>query len=138
MIIIKKTANSKLFKFLLQLSKFLFAGLPSFIIALPLNWFLVEKVELIKPISYIITLFFQVTVNFFFLRKYVFVNGQKNRLLISYIKFLSGISFFRLLDWGFYVFLVESTTLHYLVIQISNIIIFSLFKFFFSKKIMDN
>ncbi|MBK6345450.1 MAG: GtrA family protein [Bacteroidales bacterium] len=121
----------------LQLIKFGIAGLPSFLVAIPLNWFLVEEILLLKPIAYLITLFFQVTVNFILLRLFVF-KGEKNESAVKlYFQFLWGIAFFRLLDWGLYTLLVQNTKIYYLIIQIGNVVIFSLAKFFYSKKIME-
>jgi putative flippase GtrA len=121
----------------LQLVKFGIAGLPSFLVAIPLNWFLVEKILLYKPVAYLITLLFQVTVNFIFLRLFVFKGDTQGNLLKTFFKFLWGIAFFRLLDWGLYTVLVQNTTIYYLIVQIGNVLIFSLAKFFYSKKIME-
>ena len=121
----------------LQIVKFGLAGLPAFLVAIPLNWFLVEKVLLQKPVAYLITLLFQVMVNFVFLRLFVFKGETQGNLLKTFFKFLWGIAFFRLLDWGLYTILVQNTHIHYLIIQIGNVIIFSFAKFFYSKKIME-
>ena len=127
----------KYLKLFLQLVKFGIAGLPSFLIAIPLNWFLVEKFLLQKPMAYLITLIFQVTVNFIFLRLFVFKGETKGNILSTFLKFLWGIAFFRMLDWGLYTILVQNTEIYYLIIQIGNVIIFALAKFFYSKKIME-
>ena len=58
-------SDEKSGKLMIQLIGFGLAGLPSFLIAIPLNWLLVEYFFLQKPVAYMITLFFQVTVNFF-------------------------------------------------------------------------
>lgn len=127
----------KLLSLLLLLFKFGMAGMPSFLIAIPLNWFLVEKILLHKPIAYLITLLFQVAVNFVFLRLFVFKSEKQGGKLITFFKFFWGIAFFRLLDWGLYTLLVQNTEIYFLIIQIGNVVIFSLAKFFFSKKIME-
>lgn len=129
--------ENKLYKLYVQLFKFFLAGLPSFIIAIPLNWFLVEIIENDKSTSYLITLFFQVTVNFIFLRQFVFTDKKDESFLSLYLKFLSGIAFFRFLDWVLYTLLVNYTEIYYLFIQIGNVIIFAFFKFFYSKFIME-
>lgn len=121
----------------MQLIKFGIAGLPAFLVAIPLNWFLVEKIHLIKPVSYLITLFFQVSVNFVLLRLFVFKGETEKNALKTYFRFLWGISFFRFLDWGLYTILVQNTEIYYLIIQIGNVVIFSLAKFLYSKKIME-
>jgi putative flippase GtrA len=127
----------KLLSLLLLLFKFGIAGMPSFLIAIPLNWFLVEKILLNKPIAYLITLLFQVAVNFVFLRLFVFKSEKQGDKLITFFKFFWGIAFFRLLDWGLYTLLVQNTEIYFLFLQIGNVVIFSLAKFFYSKKVME-
>lgn len=129
--------NKKSRKLVIQLLSFGLAGLPSFLIAIPLNWMLVEHLLLQKPVAYMITLFFQVTANFVMLRLFVFREKTDERVLKTYFRFLYGIAFFRLLDWGLYTLLVKYTEIYYLVVQIGNVVIFSLAKFFYSKKIME-
>jgi len=127
----------KLLSLLLLLFKFGIAGMPSFLIAIPLNWFLVEKILLNKPIAYLITLLFQVAVNFVFLRLFVFKSDKHGYKLTTFVKFFWGIAFFRLFDWGLYTLLVQKTEIYFLFIQIGNVVIFSLAKFFYSKKVME-
>ncbi|MBL7906281.1 MAG: GtrA family protein [Bacteroidales bacterium] len=129
--------NEKSKKLVIQLLSFGLAGLPSFLIAIPLNWLLVEYMFMQKPVAYMITLFFQVTANFIMLRIFVFRERTEERVLKTYFRFLYGIAFFRLLDWGLYTLLVKYTEIYYLVVQIGNVVIFSLAKFFYSKKIME-
>ena len=122
---------------MLKLFKFLLAGLPSFLIAVPLNWLLVEKFGIIKPLSYLITLFFQVCINFIFLKKFVFTNKDSQSIIKEFAAFLWGIAFFRFLDWLSYMAIVKYTSIPYLIVQIGNVIIFSVFKFVYSKKLME-
>lgn len=121
----------------MKLIKFLLAGLPSFLVALPLNWLLVEKAELARPISYAIVLCFQVTVNFFVCRIWVFETKKDDSLLAQYLSFMAGIALFRLADWGVYTLLVSFAGLYYLAVQLANIVVFSFLKFGFSKRIME-
>ena len=130
-------SDEKSGKLMIQLIGFGLAGLPSFLIAIPLNWLLVEYFFLQKPVAYMITLFFQVTVNFFMLRIFVFKDRTEENVLRNYFRFLYGIAFFRFLDWGLYSLLVRYTGIYFLVVQIGNVVIFSLAKFFYSKKIME-
>lgn len=129
-----KYTYKKLFK---ELFQFFLAGLPSFVLAVPLNWLLVEVAAIPKPISYLVCLFFQVTMNYVLLRKFVFTNGKHEKFVPQYLKFLSGISFFRFLDWALYSFLVSYTSIYYLFVQIGNVFLFSMFKFVFTKLLMD-
>jgi putative flippase GtrA len=129
--------KSDRYRLLVQLLKFLLAGLPSFLVAVPINWLLVEKVALYKPVAYMITLLIQVTVNFFILRKFVFIKDEADNVFKLFLKFLWGIAIFRLLDWGVYTIMVKYTTIHYLIVQLSNVVIFSVLKFLYSRSIMD-
>ena len=117
--------------------KFLLVGLPSFLVALPLNWFLVEKLSLNRPVSYAIVLFFQVSVNFFLCRFWVFDRTRKTSLVVQYFSFVGAIAFFRLADWGLYALLVEVFGFYYLAVQLFNIVVFAVLKFGFSKRIME-
>ena len=86
--------------------KFMAAGLPSFILAIPLNYMLVEWAAFPKSAAYALVLAFQVTVNFFMLRRYVF-KGQTGRSLFSdFATFFSGIMLFRFADFLLYSALV--------------------------------
>lgn len=120
--------------------KFLLAGLPSFLLAMPINYLLVEYAKLPKGLCYAIVLFFQVTVNFFVCRIWVFEKTRDTSIWLQYLLFLSNIVFFRVLDWAVYYLLVtyyELCNRYYLAVQLGNILFFSIFKFFFSKKIME-
>ena len=132
----KRLNKQKILDFAWLLFRFALAGLPSFLIAIPLNWFLVEQAELIKPVAYLLTLVLQVTINFFLLRRFVFVAEESGNIFMMYMKFVWGISFFRFLDWGLYTILVKYTDIHYLLIQFGNVLIFSVAKFLFSRKVM--
>ena len=117
--------------------KFLLAGLPSFLIAIPVNYFLVEYAHFPKGICYALVLFCQVTINFFVCRIWVFDRTQHMNIGLQFLLFLSNILVFRVLDWGLYYILVTWFDLYYIGVQLGNILFFSFFKFFFSKKIME-
>lgn len=120
-----------------KLIKFLLAGLPSFLVALPVNWILVEQLNLDKALSYACVLFMQVTVNFFVCRFWVFEAASEKSLGVQYLQFLGGIFFFRLADWGVYYVLVSVCGLFYLAVQVGNIIVFAFLKFHFSKRVIE-
>lgn len=124
-------------KIIRQLFGFMITGFPAFLLAIPLNWFLVEYILLFKPIAYLITLLFQVSINFFMLRKFVFTDKKDVPVFTQYLQFLAGISVFRFLDWGLYSLLTYYTDFYYLFIQIGNVLIFSIFKFIYSKYILE-
>lgn len=123
--------------FLRKLINFLIAGLPSFFIALPINYVLVTYFNFAKPLAYIIVLLIQVVINFFMLRRFVFKKHSTEKIYLQFIKFFSGISFFRLLDWGLYSLVVSFTSINFIFVQIANVAIFSVLKFLFSKKILE-
>ena len=68
--------NSVKRKTLVKYFLFLLVGLPAFLIAIPLNYFLVEFIQLYKPAAYLIVLLLQVTMNFFMLRWFVFKSSK--------------------------------------------------------------
>lgn len=120
-----------------KLFKFLVAGLPSFVIALPLNILLVEKLHLPKPVGYMVVLCMQVTVNFFVCRRFVFDPHPEKTLFQQFGHFFSGIIFFRIADWVLYSLLTSYFGLNYVAVQLANIFIFAILKFEFSKRVME-
>lgn len=122
---------------LIQIGKFLLAGLPAFLVAIPLNWVLVDLADIPKPLAYAFVLAVQITINFFMLRRYVFDTDRSVTMWSQFVKFFIGIAVFRLLDWALYTILVTATGVHYLIIQAGNVAIFSVAKFLFSKKVIE-
>jgi putative flippase GtrA len=119
----------------ITLFKFMLSGLPSFIVAVPLNYFLVEKAHLGKNIAYALVIAFQVAVNFFVCRAYAFNRKDSKSMAAEFGVFFSGIMLFRVADWALYVLLVNVVGLYYLAVQLCNVVVFALLKFFFSEKI---
>ena len=130
-IILKKINNKEVKKFI----KFLLAGLPSALLAIPLNIILVEIGEVNKTISYGFVIFLQILVNFIFINNYVF--KYKNNRFTSFIKFFFGIVIFRAFDLIIYSQLINLFPKLYILIQLSNIAIFSMIKFKYSKFILN-
>lgn len=121
---------------LFALLKFVASGLPSFLVAIPLNYLLVEKAGVGKGLSYALVITFQVTVNFFVCRYFAFNRTDKKSILAEFGVFFSGIMLFRVGDWGLYYLIVE--LLHfeqYLLVQTMNVFVFAILKFLFSEKI---
>lgn len=140
--LIDQLLASKLFSlyqkyFGVKLVKFLLAGLPSFLVAAPINWFLVEQLGVNKGLSYACVLYMQVTINFFVCRFWVFDAAPDKSLGLQYFQFLTGIFFFRLMDWGLYYILVSLCGFFYLGVQVCNIVIFAFLKFHFSKQVIE-
>ena len=119
------------------MGRFLAAGLPSFLLAVPLNWFLVEHLQWQESIAYALVLVFQVSVNFFMCRWFVFKDRKSTALWVQFYQFTIGILFFRLADWALYTVLVRFAGLYYLAVQVANVFIFAVLKFKFSKKVME-
>lgn len=113
------------------------SGLPAFLVAIPLNYILVEFVSLYKPLAYGLVLFLQVSVNFFILRRFVFNTSKNDPILKQYLVFMGGIGFVRLLDFLAYSLLVEVIGFYYLYVQLANVVIFSVVKFLFSKSVLE-
>lgn len=120
-----------------QFSGFLIAGLPSFILAITLNWLLVNRFNCGKAGSYALVLLLQILVNFFMCRQFVFTNRKITPMWMQFIQFLSGILLFRLADWTIYTIAVYVFGFYFLAVQTVNILIFSVLKFKFSQKIME-
>lgn len=116
---------------------FLVAGLPAFILAIPLNWVMVDVLNWYEPVAYALVLVVQVVINFFMCRWFVFKNKKEMSVVVQFVQFFGGIVFFRALDWGVYTVLVTQFGFYYLAVQLANVFIFSLLKFSFSKRIME-
>lgn len=121
----------------IKLLRFLAIGIPAFLIAVPLNWFLVDSLSWQKPAAYALVLVVQVTINFFACILFVFKRDTSRSLFGQFLVFMSGILAARVLDWGLYTLLVKTTSIHYLVIQFTNVIIFSLAKFNFARRAIE-
>ena len=127
---LKKIKNKEINNFI----KFLLAGLPGALLAVPLNIVLVEIGEVNKTVSYGLVIFFQILVNFIFINNYVF--KYKNKFT-SFIRFFFGIVIFRTFDLIIYSQLINLFPKLYILIQLSNIAIFSMIKFKYSKFILN-
>lgn len=116
---------------------FLVVGLPSFLLAVPINYILVDRLELQMSLAYAIVLLIQVSVNFLLCRVYVFENTSTSSFQRQYLMFLVGIASFRFVDWLLYTILVASTEIYYLYVQLANVLVLSLVKFLYSKRIFE-
>lgn len=119
---------------------FILVGLPSFLLAIPLNWVLVEHVELGKPIAYMIVLLTQISINFFMVRRFVFTPTSARTGKKQFVLFMVGIMAFRGLDWLIYSYTVENIELanrFYLAVQVGNVVLFAAIKFLYSKLVFE-
>jgi putative flippase GtrA len=117
--------------------RFLAAGLPSFLLAIPLNFLLVELAHLPKIPAYCLVLMLQICINFFMLRKFTFSESESSSLKRKFTLFMLGIIFFRILDALLYACLVQILGVYYLLAQVFNVGLFALAKYFYSKAVFE-
>ncbi len=120
-----------------KVGKFLAAGIPAALLAIPLNYALVEFGHLPKPLAYAIVLIMQVLVNFLACRYIVFARTSKVPVHVQFIQFSLGILGFRVADWATYSLLAGYFGMYYPVLQVFNIVLFALLKFRFSERVME-
>ena len=120
-----------------KLLRFILFGIPAFLIAIPLNYFLVDSLHWPKSASYALVLLVQVTINFFICIRFVFKRDLSKNVASQFLVFMTGILAARVIDWGLYSLLVKTTTIHYLFIQFFNVIVFSLAKFSFARRTIE-
>jgi len=135
--LLKTAASFPLVRFGARVGAFLAAGLPSFALAVPLNWVLVKKLMWHTAVAYALVLLFQVTLNFFMCRWFVFRKRSDRPLMLQLGQFMSGILMFRLADWAVYAILVEVVGVYFLAAQVANVLVFAVLKFHFSKRILE-
>ena len=117
--------------------RFLIAGLPAAVLAVPLNVFLVEKLDLSKPVSYAVALCIQIVINFFICRSYVF-GDTGAPLWLVFSRFFFAIGLIRLLDWLAYFYLFPFFGRWYVLLQLGNLVIFSVLKFFLARLALES
>ena len=123
----------------LGLLKFLAAGGPAFLVGVPLNYLLVEKMATPKPLAYCLVLIFQVSCNYFMCKLFVFRDTSGKGLRFcwkEYGAFVSGIIGFRIMDWLVYLLWIEVIGMYYIFAQIVNVVIFAVVKFLFAERVM--
>lgn len=120
-----------------KLLKFFLAGVPAFLIAVPLNYALVAWAGLTKPLAYALVLTVQVTLNFFACRLFVFDPHPEIGLGRSFAVFFNGIVLFRLADWALYTVLTARFGLPFVGVQLLNVGLFGLLKFLFSRRVFE-
>lgn len=123
-----------------RIVRFLAWGLPGFAISLLINTFLATTLGWPKPVSYMTALFIQVSVNYFICRGIVFDSDPNAPMLRQYLHFMTGVAFFRLLDWALYSLLVAFVPFfaeYYQAAQIFNVVLFSVLRFKFSESVFE-
>ena len=129
----------------LSLFKFMASGLPSFLLAMPLNLALVEWAQWNKSLVYALLMVLQVTVNFFICRRWVFGRRDNRSLRREFRDFFAGIMAFRCGDWLLYTLLIyyiehhlaahQAHRYYYLAVQCGNVLVFGVLKFLFSERL---
>lgn len=120
-----------------QVVKFFGVGLPAFLIAIPLNFSLVEYVGLAKPLAYAVVLVVQVFINFFGCILFVFKRDTSVSILKQFFSFMAIILIARSLDWALYSLLVSNVPIHYIALQLFNVVLFGLAKFAFARRSIE-
>lgn len=119
-----------------QLVRFVLAGLPAFVLAVPLNWALVRLAGVPKSPAYAIVLSFQVIVNFFICYYFVFEKAGERSLLSQFWQFTAGILAFRAMDWAVYSLGTSLLGVPFLVMQLVDVVVFMLLKYLFARRVM--
>jgi putative flippase GtrA len=113
------------------------SGGPAFLLALPLNYLLVERAGLAVGPAYALVLVTQVTINFFVCRRFVFESGESASLAREFVEFVTGILGLRLADWLLYLWWVDWLGVYFLAAQVANVVVFALLKFRFAERVFD-
>ena len=109
--------------------RFLLAGLPAALLAVPLNVALVGWAGWTKPWAYALVLVIQLSLNYCFCRWFVFEAPTKSSEVSAFSGFVLVVGFFRLLDWASYTFLVDRLDIWYGWLQVVNLMLFSFAKY---------
>lgn len=117
--------------------RFLVAGVPAFLVAIVLNYTLVQVLGLNKPIAYALVLVVQIVINFFACRFFVFEVDPALKMRRSFAIFFNGIALFRLADWIVYSILTHFGV-PFLLAQMANIAVFAVLKFEFSRRVFES
>tara|TARA_B100001939_G_C16538780_1_gene445359 strand:- start:3 stop:395 length:393 start_codon:yes stop_codon:yes gene_type:complete len=120
-----------------KISLFFLVGLPSYILAVALNYYLVEFIDISVLISYLLVLILQVVINFFLNLKYVFKSNGYKSTLLKFKHFSLSIITVRFLDWSLFALIISLFDIWYLFVQTLNILVFGLIKYVLSKKIFE-
>ena len=140
----KDTASTKLswvrkhqiaVRYGLDMLKFTASGLPMFLVAVLLNYLLVEWAHWPKSPVYAMLMVLQATVNFFICRRWVFGRRDAHQLWQEFGTFFAGIMGFRVFDWLLYTLCVQVFGLYFIAVQLGNGVLFEALKFLFSERL---
>ncbi len=116
---------------------FFLVGIPSYVLAVVLNYYLVEFTNISILISYLLVLILQVIINFFLNLNYVFKSSSSENTLLKFKHFSFSIIAVRILDWSLFALIISLFDIWYIFVQTSNILVFGLMKYVLSKKIFE-
>jgi putative flippase GtrA len=112
-----------------KFAAFLATGVPAFLLAVPLNYILVNYIGLSHELSYVIVLLISQIINFVLVKIFVFRGWKKNSPQKQVLYFVVTTSLIRLLDWLVYVVMVEYASVYFIVAQLTNVVAFSVLRF---------
>jgi putative flippase GtrA len=115
--------------------RFGLAGVPGFLIAIPLNIALIEWGHWPKPIAYLFVVWMQMTSGFLMCHFLVFKTVERRSLLTAYGQFAASMGIIRVFDWATYSALVVFLHVPFVLAQIACTGFFILMKFVSAKAI---
>jgi len=122
------------FKNITAYIKYMSGGIPAFLMAIALNWLLVDKLHIHVLLAYVFVLTFQIMVNFLICHYLVFNKKSKPTLkLLGEFSFY--VLFFQGLTWITYAIMVKWLSIYYILAQLINIGVLSIFKFIWASRI---
>lgn len=113
-------------------------GIPGFLLAIVLNYTLVEIFGFSFYLSYGIVLFFLTFFNYFIVDTFVFPKPDSNKELKFYKRLYSFVTvtfISRGAEWCLYSLIVYISDLYYILVQVLISILFVFIKYYFMKKI---
>lgn len=115
--------------------QFMATGLPAFLMAVGLNFALVDRLGVNRALAYAGVLVAQSFVNFVLLRLFVFKKSPTSSTTAAqdFATLFAGVAVVRALDWGLYSFLVHAFEWPFLVVQLGNVALFSVVRFLYAE-----
>jgi putative flippase GtrA len=115
--------------------RFGLAGAPGFLIAVPLNFALIEWAHWPKPLAYLLVAWMQMTSGFLMCHYLVFKTAERRSLFTAYGQFAASMATIRAFDWATYSSLVMFLHVPFVLAQIACAGFFLLLKFVSAKAI---
>lgn len=109
-------------------------GVPAFLFAILCNWILVDVIHVPVLLAYIVVLALQIIINFI-INHYLVFNRKDTPTFRMLRQFFWYVIFFQGLSWLTYALMVKVFGIYYLLAQLINIALLSVFKFLWATKI---